>query len=246
MNTEPRALPAFLIVDTETTGVDPAKDAMIEVAGVLYDPNTASIIECYSGLTSAGENPAEPINGIPASVLQKPWASPDRDDVLGPLGDVLERGRMSLGEVLILAHSADFDRAFMGDEWCAGARWVCTFADAEWPRHHRLTGSVTNLCLAYGLGVARAHRAIEDCLMLAALLTRVHEVEGGLGAWLARAVEPRRVITARVDFKDNHLAKERAFRWNPDAKRWQRRVRVSQLEQFTAELPFRFTVSEAA
>jgi DNA polymerase III epsilon subunit-like protein len=42
-----------LILDVETTGLDPAKDRLIEVGAVLWNVEHRAIVEVYSGLMRA-------------------------------------------------------------------------------------------------------------------------------------------------------------------------------------------------
>ena len=52
----------ILIVDVETTGVDAAKDRVIELGFVLWSVEHRCILEAYSSLISHHENPAEAVN----------------------------------------------------------------------------------------------------------------------------------------------------------------------------------------
>ena len=216
----------LLLIDTETTGLDPKVDRLIEVGWVSYDADVGAIVECRSVVVRAAEYLEANITGIPPAVV---LSGRDVDIVVAAAQRVADR------HDFILAHNAEFDSGFLP----LSGRWLCTCHDADWPRSHRSSPNLTGLALAYGLGVARAHRAIDDCLTLAAILTRVHELEGGLGDWLARATEPRVSIAATVSYHDRQLAKDAGFGWDGDAKIWQKRVRVSQLEALRAELPFK-------
>lgn len=226
---------AFLIVDTETSGLDPKADHLVEVGAVLFDADLASIVEVRSVLVRATSNAAEKVNGIPEVLLALPWCT-TAEGAHRMLQQMYDRGQRVHGECYVLAHNAEFDRQWFPD---VGWRWVCTCDDADWPRHPRGTGSLVSIALAYGVGVSRAHRAIEDCLTLAATLARVHEVEGHLDDWLKRALEPRMQLRALVSFDNNQLAKDAGFRWQPDAKEWTKKVRVSQARAFTSSLPFK-------
>ena len=222
----------FLIIDTETTCVDPAEGHLLEVAAVLFDPGMGIATRTYAALVAAEieVNEARAINRIPAAAV---WPGPSATS----RREVIDRVRQMArdGAPYILAHNAAFDRGWLPE---MDGDWICTKEDAEWPMMPGGTGSLVNIALAYGLGVARAHRAVEDCLTLAALLTRVHELEGGLDAWLARALEERVEMRSRQAFEENHLAKAAGFRWDPERRGWFRRVRVSQAEAFVAGLPF--------
>jgi DNA polymerase III subunit epsilon len=229
---------ALVIVDTETSGVDAKRDALLEVAAVLYDTKSAAIVLCESMLVHAESNAAAAINGIPEALLRESWCGQRIEAV------ELLRGMMQVAEGVdphpyFVAHNAAFDRQWLGELGEDGQPWICSYEDASWPRVPGETGNLTSIALAYGVGVVRAHRAIEDCLTLAAVLTRVHEIEGGLDAWLARALEPKREIVALVSYERNQLAKNAGFRWNPDRKVWAKRIRESQVDAFVSSLPFK-------
>ena len=66
----------WLIVDTETTGLDLAKDVAIEIACVLWDSETKSVISAYSSLVRYPEprklsSEIEKITGIADELYQK-------------------------------------------------------------------------------------------------------------------------------------------------------------------------------
>jgi DNA polymerase-3 subunit epsilon len=225
----------LLLVDTETTGLDPERDRLIEAGAVLFDGATGRIVRCASWLLREESNPAEPINRLPVDLLVRcGW---DRDAVGCELMELA-----SECPDYVLAHNASFDRQWLPE--LADEKWICTCDDAVWPRVEREGAGLTAIALAYDVGVVRAHRAIDDCLTLAAVLSRVHEIEGGLDAWIARAVEPRIEVHALVSYDDRELAKHAGFRWDADRKVWWRRVRVSQLG--AARAGFGFRTREAA
>lgn len=222
----------LLIVDTETTGLDPEKDRVIEVGAVLFETEAGVPVACGSRLISSENNPAHEINRIPRSVLwDQHWNDETPDQLLAEMADLAPENP------IYVAQNADFDRAFLG-RLTDGEAWICTKRDVEWNRLPKGTGSLVQIALAYDVGVVRAHRAIEDCLTLAAVLSRVHALEGGLEDWLARALEPRVELAADVSYDGRQLAKDRGFTWDPDRKLWVKRVRESQVETLRAEWPF--------
>lgn len=229
----------LLLVDLETTGTDPAVNTVIEVAAVLYCTALAAPLASKAALVRAPANPAEPINRIPAAALNGSWCIDPAQ--VGAL--VQGVARLAPEPPIYVAHSAAFDRQWLPG---IGEQWICSYADATWPRHPQETGSLVSIALAYDVGVVRAHRALEDCLTLAAVLTRVHEIEGGLDAWIARAVEPKIEIIACVSYDDRELAKRAGFGWEPARKVWTRRVGASRVETFRAGLPFPTDTVEVA
>lgn len=236
----------LLLIDVETTGIEPESDSLIEVGAVLFDADLGVVEHCFSAIMRPDpmptENPAEWVNRIPIQLVEKGW--PRR----AALQSVRQLRALSTDTVLV-AHSATFEEKWLPE---LEGPWLCTYRDASWPlMGPKETGGLTAIALAYGLWVARAHRAIEDCLTLAALLSRVHELEGGLEDWLERAREPKVELVAQVSYARRQLAKDAGFRWmgdneRPAGKAWVRDVRVSRVEEVRAGLTFGTKVTREA
>ena len=217
------------VVDTETTGVDPKKDRVIEAAWALVDVPTAEVVEIGSRLFRSETNEAEAVNGIPAELVQIAEPGPTLVNfATHPLAGDIEA---------IVAHNAEFDR-----QWDVFAPlsipWLDT-RDWRWPKSSS-DATLVQLALAHGIGVTSAHRAYTDVLILAALLRRVHETVP-LSAQLEYARLPRHTYEAFVSFEKKDMAKQAGFRWEPDRKRWTRRM----LPEDAAKLPFKTRILAA-
>ncbi len=216
----------LLILDTETTALSPQQGQCIEVGAVLFDVSSRSVLMQVSFLLPCDRNPAQAINGIPAAVsrLDQPWRS----------GLACFEAMVADADAL-LAHNAAFDRQWFGSGElpALGKPWICSMEDIRWPaeRQLRATPSVRDLALAYGVPVWAAHRALTDCIYLVQVFQRCDELE----ALLQAALEPRRLVRARLSYDERQLAKEAGFRWNePVPKAWSRRLSEREL----AALPF--------
>jgi DNA polymerase-3 subunit epsilon len=216
----PRGLPPcperLLIVDTETTGLSPAKGRCIEVGAVLFHVPSRAVLSQLSFLLPCSSNPAERVNGIAAAVtrLEQP-----RDQFLACLE------AMAAAADVLVAHNAAFDRQWFGREELPPLQrpWLCSMEDIRWPaeRHLRATPSVRDLALAYGVPVWAAHRALTDCIYIA----QVFEREAQLEALLQQALLPRKLYRARLPYDQRHLAKEAGFRWNEGVQgAWSKRL----------------------
>lgn len=235
------------ILDTETTGVEPKKDTVLEIGVVLWSVEHKTIISAFSALCAdpnVRENPAEAVNGIPSTIFKTapPTASAWAWNEAGHL--------MGFADA-IAAHSADFDRAFCAPFMTAPLAtkpWICTQNDIEWPGLRRASSvdgqrerpgqSLVALALAHGLGVSHAHRALTDCMLLARLFERVHEMGHDVEAMLERGLRPKArfaVADTGFDPKRNELAKANGFRWDPDRKLWIRKMAIED----ASKLPFR-------
>lgn len=225
---------ALLIIDTETGGLDPKTCPLVEVGAVLFDAVLGVPIESRAFLVHAENNAAESINHIPEAALGLGWAR-NAGDVDVALAALALAGAAVRGETVLVAHNAAFDRQWVDVPEC---RWICTKTDVSWPRVPGETGSLVQIALAYDVGVVRAHRALEDCLTLAALLARVHELEDGLGDWIRRGLETKVELIAQVSYARRQLAKDHGFGWVPERKVWRKLVGESAVDGFRDGLPF--------
>ena len=209
----PRCL---LILDTETTGLDPEQHQCIEVGAVLFDVPHRAVLAQVSFLLPCQTNPAQAINGIDPAVSRQPQ----------PWHQALQCFEAMLEAAdVVLAHNAAFDRQWFGRGELPAIRkpWLCSMEDLRWPpeRQLRANPSVRDLALAYGVPVWAAHRALTDCIYLAQVFERCPELEGLLLAGL----EPRRLYRARLSYEERHKAREAGFRWNePISGAWSRRL----------------------
>lgn len=216
----------LLILDTETTGLDPERDHCIEVGAVLFHVPSRAVLSQLSLLLPCQSNPAKAINGIDAAVsrLEQPWQA----------GLIYFQELVASADAMV-AHNAAFDRAWFGRGHLPGIEkpWICSMEDLRWPSECRLkaTPSVRDLALAYGIPVWAAHRALTDCIYLAQVFERCSDLE----ALLQAALEPRSLYRADLPYAERHRAREAGFRWNEAVpKAWSRRLSRREVEA----LPF--------
>ena len=206
----------LLIIDTETTGLDPDEHHCLEVGAILFDVASRSVLAQQSFLLPVENNAAERINRIPADVTRRPqpWQA----------ALVWFQQLLASADVLV-AHNADFDRQWfgLGQLPAVNHPWLCSMNDIRWPADRLLRSrpSVRDLALAYEVPVWAAHRALTDCIYLAEVLSRCEDLE----QLLKEGMEPRRLMRARVSYDDRHLARDAGFRWNDPIKgAWTRRL----------------------
>ncbi len=223
----------ILIIDTETTGLDHAKDAIAEVAWARYSLPERAVLESFSflvdprtyrdGTTEVRDTSA--LTGITRAMWEergRAWSKVHQT--------FLEACK---GVDAVVAHNATFDRKWFGDE-DGGVPWVCTLHDVTWPSAACAGGkSLVATALAHGVAVTSAHRALTDVLLLASLLTRVAKDGHDVPAMLARGLRPKATFElAATDFDEtrNAQARESGFKWDKDAKRWRRTMAVEDAE----------------
>lgn len=218
----------IMIIDVETTSLDPATGQLLEVATALWSVEHRSLVKARSWILRAASNEAEAVNGIPAALVQ---GYPHGLDMLATESLVQSWAKEADA---IVAHG-DFDRKWFGGEQIQSCVWIDSCDDIEWPRAST-SRSLVALALAHGVGVSHAHRALSDVMTLVQLFERAAEMTD-VEAMLVKAARPRKTYRAHVSYETNALAKERGFRWNPDRKMWVRRLAVE--DATSKEWPFK-------
>ncbi len=229
------------IVDTETGGLDPAVDPLLEVGMVIWSVPHRSIVACSSRIIrNDGTNAAEHINRIPAAMLD----TSDADE----RHFAMRHFDMLSHDCVMAAHNAPFDQGFLPE--FDKRTWLDTKADLEWPG--ATLGASLNETSLQLLGYAtRGHRALADCLTIARLLERTAQMIDGrtdmtFESWLTRGLRPKATYInadTTYDLKANDRYKAAGFRWNlsspcpvlpPGQKSWWRRM----AKEDVAGLPF--------
>ena len=212
------------ILDTETSGLDPASDVCVEVAVVLYDVEHRAPVASFASLVRSEVNGAYDVNRIPVEILK---------DAQPP--DVVWR-RVSLfcetADVFV-AHRAEFDRSFTPEPLRSSRPWVCSKFHVPWPEG-KPGDHLVHLALAHGVAVAQAHRARTDCDTLARLFSRVAE-RCDLQELLRLAMRPRKRYESLAPFSEKDVVKASGFAWNAAKKVWEAELP----EEDVTKLPFR-------
>jgi DNA polymerase-3 subunit epsilon len=230
-----------LIVDIETTGLDPANDRIIELAclpfhfsseGVLYDS-----LPGYAGF----EDPGQPLD---EEVVRLTGITDDQ--LVGQRLDDQAVGMWAEAANLIIAHHADFDRRFLERRFPVfiDKPWACSIGQVPWEEE-----GLGSCKLDYLLGrlgfFFDDHRAMADCRAVLHLLSLSLPRSGRAILPLLLANARQRVfriwaLEAPIACKD--LLKQRGYRWNRGEdgrpRAWYRDVDrdlVAEEETFLAE-----------
>mgnify|MGYP002856752606 CR=1 FL=1 len=221
---ESREFPEMvLILDTETTGLDPRIDKCIEIGSILFHVESRSILAQQSFLISVTSNQAEKINKIPAFATQLPQP---KEEAFNYFSSLVKQSDA------IVAHNAEFDRKWFGIKPLPEINkpWICSMEDIPWPEKYNLNGrpSVRDLALSFGVPVWNAHRALTDCIYISEVFMRCTELE----ILLSQALEPRTLMKAMISYDQRHLAKKAGFRWNdPISGAWTKRLSSREVEK---------------
>lgn len=204
-----------LMVDVETTGLDAARNEIIELAMVPFTYGLDGQIFDVGDAFNALRQPSE---SIPAEITVITGITDEM--VAGKVIDPAMVDAFIAPASLVIAHNASFDRRFL-ERFCQGfvtKPWACSMTQVAWAEAGYEGTKLGYLAQASGFFYEK-HRAVHDCLAAIELLARSLPTSGGsaLGQLLQRARTPSWRIWAEnspYDFKD--ILKARGYRWNAD------------------------------
>jgi len=223
----PRAKSPFprlgLCIDTETSGLDPLKDEIIELGMIAftYDDRgqVGDVVSRFSALR-------QPYHPIPAEITKLTGIT--NDMVAGKTIDVKEVDEFIAPADLVIAHNANFDRPFCERLFPGFSTkpWACSASEVAWPDY-----GFEGTKLAYLIGQCGffhdGHRAIDDCHALLEVLSRAKHADS-LSAFQELLVNSQREViriwaeNSPFDMKDK--LKARHYHWsdgsNAQPKAW--------------------------
>lgn len=173
----PRAHPRLVVVDTETTGLDPTADRLIDVGAVRLGDDL-DVTGRFTTLVRPGVRIPLFVSRLTGIEDRDVAGAPDESQALAALRDFA-------GDAVLVGHNASFDR----DHLAAAARrcgllplenaWFDTL-EAALLLYPELDGhSLPAMAEALGLE-SRAHRALPDAETTAALFARLASRASGL------------------------------------------------------------------
>jgi DNA polymerase-3 subunit epsilon len=213
-------------VDVETTGLDPFRDSIIELAVQSFVADAEGRIVATGEAHGWLEDPGVPLTDEITRVTRL-----KDDDLRGrsiPDGEAYA----ALAEAdVVIAHNARFDCPFVERRIpeLVGRPWACSLNGVDWAAAGFEGRTLSQLCGQIGW-FYEAHRAGVDVTALLHLLD--HELADGTTV-LKRLIERERrptwlfeAIDAPFDAKD--ALKERGYRWNGDRLLWWKEVAEDQ------------------
>ena len=212
-----------LIIDTETTGLTPAENKVIELGAVLFDVELRSVICQISFLLPTLSNDAEFINRIQPELTMR---APNLTDPMAT-----SFWAMVAEADYAVAHNAAFDSQWFGGQNFLPSmplHWICSMDDIRWPMNPKKGRcSVVSLCLAYGVPVWNAHRALTDCIYLAEIMKREPQLE----QLIQSALEPRHLYVSNLGYEQRQLCKDHGFTWNALVpKNWAKKMTATEAQ----------------
>jgi len=202
-----------LFVDTETTGLDPARDEIIELAMVPFTYGVDGEVYDVGAAFEQLRQPSKPISAEITAITGITDAMVEGQSI-----DPSAVAAFAAPAALVVAHNAAFDRRFL-ERFCevfTTKPWACSMSEIDWAAEGYEGTKLAYLAAGAGFFYER-HRATHDCHAAIALLARRHAGTGrtGLQQLLERARTPSWRIWAEnspFDFKD--VLKARGYRWN--------------------------------
>jgi DNA polymerase III subunit epsilon len=211
-----------VVLDTETTGLDPATDKVIEFALLKFEYSRTTgeigrVLAVYDGL----EDPGVPI--------------PPESTALHGITDEMVKGqrldesaieRLLDGVGLVIAHNAGFDRPFTERRLpgFASLAWGCSVHDVRWKEQGFASSALEFLAYRHGF-FFDAHRAEIDCRATLEILRSPLADTGGtvFKTLLEAAREPSlRVWAVGSPFETKDVLKARGYRWESEKRVWYR------------------------
>lgn len=160
----------FIIVDLETTGLEPRLDEIIEVAGVKMV--NGEIVDEWTQLLNPGifiPQVTTDITGITTDMLKG----------MPHFNDIAEEFLKFMGEdSIFVAHNADFDRSFVNYHLKSASYdellhpYLCTFKLAKRVHPNLAQYGLGALTETFQIPLPRAHRALDDATATAHLLNK--------------------------------------------------------------------------
>ena len=227
-----------MFVDVETTGLDPTRDEIIELAMV---PFTYGMDGRIFEIHPAFHRFREPSNPIPPEITALTGITADM--VAGQSIDPAEVTAFATGSALVIAHNAAFDRRVLEklSETFSVLPWACSMTQVDWAAEGYEGTKLAYLAGAAGFFYDR-HRAPNDCMAAIELLASPLPTSGepAMARLLERARRPTwRVWAENSPFDLKNILKARGYRWNaegnPSPRAWYVEVEDEKLD---AELTF--------
>lgn len=204
-----------LVVDVETTGLDPRRHEIIELAMTPFSYGLDGTVFVVGESFQSLRQPSEPISPEITAITGITNAM-----VEGQVIDLDAVARFVAPASLVIAHNAAFDRRFLErfSDLFSTKPWACSLSQVDWAAEGYEGVKLAYLAQAAGFFYDR-HRAMHDCLATLELLALTLPRSGVTG--LSRLLEAARMPTWRIwaenspyDLKE--VLKARGYRWNGD------------------------------
>ena len=199
--------PRFVVFDTETTGLDPRSDVLVEIGAVMV--SHGSIIASLSTLIQPGR-PIPPeagmVNGITDAMVAHAL----------PLGDALASFEYFVADCPVVAHNASFDVAFVSNAlgYTLPNPAYCTAMMASKLIRGKNRFSLASLCRRFGIVNDQAHRALSDAEATARVALAL--IEYGKNP----PPEHHYIVAEANTYSIRETLNQLGFQWSGSEKQW--------------------------
>lgn len=152
----------YVVLDLETTGLDPAFDSIIELAALRVENN--KITQSFQSLIQPGFEIQPFITELTGITNEMLSSAPDLEQVLPDFLDFI-------GNSIVVGHNVNFDINFIYDScsFLLDTNFQNDFVDTlrlsrrlfKEEKHHRLSDLITR----FNIGSTVEHRSLSDCTM---------------------------------------------------------------------------------
>ena len=225
-----------VVIDTETTGLNPAQEEIIEIGAVAFryadDGSIGGVCARFSGLR-------EPSKPIPEVITR----------ITGITDEMVKGQTIALAELeaiisdadLIIAHNAGFDRPFLErfSPVFSSKPWACSVKEVDWARRG-FEGTKLGYLIGQSGYFHNGHRAEDDCHALLTVLKEASDHGTPFAELLDTSQRSRiQLYAENSPFEMKDALKARGYRWsdgnNGRPKAWWIEVGEDELD---AELEF--------
>lgn len=227
-------------LDLETSGLEAAKDRIIEIEAVTWICETKMPMQILSKLVDPYMENEEFV--LPAEITELTGITTEalgnygvyEKDALAELNDMAGYANYFVG------HNGNiFDRPFLEEAYKRNSMempdlpWIDTITDIKFDKSIK-TRNLKHLAAEHNFLPGFSHRAVFDVLTMLKILSMydIKEV-------IARASEPTLYVQALVDFANNQKAKDHQFRWHAPSKAWWRSYKSSDLREVEGSFDFK-------
>jgi DNA polymerase III epsilon subunit family exonuclease len=149
----------YIILDCETTGLDPINSEIIEIAALKVEK--AEIQGIFNKLI-------KPQRPLPPEIIRLTGITPDYLQEAPPLSEVIGPFLQFIGNATLVMHNADFDLSFINHHIFQprkkqlGNPTICTLKVARFLLPNLSNHKLVNLAQYFGIPAKNRHRALGD------------------------------------------------------------------------------------
>jgi DNA polymerase-3 subunit epsilon len=209
-----------LVVDTESTGLSPDEDRIIDLGMVALEVDAKTGV--FSRVLSEFSQLEDPQRPIPPFITKLTGITDA--DVRGKKIDDAAVTEFVANAELVIAHNASHDRPFMEKRFPIFEKlpWACSHVEIDWAGNG--FGSSKLDYLAYRMGIFfEGHRALVDSQALTAVIcgSKLSEEQTALQELIHMSLQSEyRVLAVGAPFEAKDALKARGYRWDGEERVW--------------------------